>query len=75
VSAIDFLLANNARFAASRWTSHVDATPTLQMSIVTCMDARLHVYAGLGLGDSHSLRNARDVVTDDVAHSLAIPSI
>ena len=42
--------------------------------MVTCMDARINVYAllGLGEGDAHILRNAGGVVTDDVIRSLTI---
>jgi carbonic anhydrase len=38
------------------------------------MDARMNVYAMLGLGDgeAHVIRNAGGVVTDDVIRSLAI---
>ena len=38
------------------------------------MDARLNVYGVLGLeeGESHVIRNAGGVVTDDVIRSLAI---
>jgi carbonic anhydrase len=41
---------------------------------VTCMDARLNVYAILGLneGEAHVIRNAGGVVTDDQIRSLAI---
>ena len=44
------------------------------MVVVTCMDARINVYALLGLreGDAHILRNAGGVVTDDVIRSLTI---
>jgi carbonic anhydrase len=53
---------------------HVDAHPALRLAIVTCMDARLDVFATLGLkdGQAHILRNAGGVVTDDVIRSLAI---
>ncbi|HYS34196.1 MAG TPA: carbonic anhydrase, partial [Pseudonocardiaceae bacterium] len=39
-----------------------------------CMDARLNVYALLGLaeGDAHVIRNAGGVVTEDEIRSLAI---
>nr|WP_308210605.1 carbonic anhydrase [Actinomadura luzonensis] len=42
--------------------------------MVTCMDARIDVYAmlGLKLGDAHVLRNAGGVVTADTRRSLAI---
>ena len=38
------------------------------------MDARLNVYAilGLGEGEAHVIRNAGGVVTDDAIRSLAI---
>jgi carbonic anhydrase len=41
---------------------------------VACMDARLNVYALLGLeeGQAHVIRNAGGVVTDDVLRSLLI---
>ena len=42
--------------------------------MIACMDARLNVYAALGLdeGDAHVIRNAGGVVTDDGIRSLAI---
>ena len=50
------------------------APPALRTAVVTCMDARIDVYAALGLerGEAHVLRNAGGVVTDDVLRSLAI---
>ena len=46
----------------------------MRLAVVTCMDARLDVFAALGLpqGAAHVLRNAGGVVTDDVIRSLAI---
>src|SRR5207248_2332687 len=48
--------------------------PVMKVAIVACMDARLDVYAILGLqnGDAHVIRNAGGVVTDDAIRSLAI---
>ncbi|HWE91952.1 MAG TPA: carbonic anhydrase [Pseudonocardiaceae bacterium] len=48
--------------------------PSLQVAIVTCMDARIKVFDVFGLrhGETHILRNAGGVVTDDVLRSLAI---
>ena len=42
--------------------------------MVTCMDARIDVFAvlGLQLGEAHVLRNAGGRVTDDVLRSLAL---
>jgi len=72
VSVIDELVANNARHVADR--RRVDIRPARSLAVVTCMDARLDVFAALGLaeGDAHILRNAGGVVTDDVIRSLAI---
>jgi carbonic anhydrase len=74
MSAIDELLANNERFADGLAERHLDVRPSRQLSIVTCMDSRLDVFAALGLGDgeAHVLRNAGGVITDDVVRSLAI---
>ena len=48
--------------------------PAKRLAVVACMDARLNVYAVLGLseGDAHVIRNAGGVVTEDVIRSLII---
>lgn len=48
--------------------------PKPTVAVVTCMDARINVYALLGLrdGDAHIIRNAGGAVTDDTIRSLAI---
>jgi carbonic anhydrase len=48
--------------------------PGLHLAVVACMDARLNVYALLGLeeGQAHVIRNAGGVVSDDVLRSLVI---
>ena len=54
---------------------HVDdARPSRHMAVLTCMDARIDVFAVLGLrsGEAHVLRNAGARVTDDVLRSLAV---
>jgi carbonic anhydrase len=71
MNVIDDLLAHSQ---TSQVPHHLDIRPTLRLAIVTCMDARLDVFAALGLedGQAHILRNAGGVVTDDVIRSLAI---
>ncbi len=71
---IDELLANNEDFASGDPTPAADARPSRRVAVVACMDARLDVFAALGLspGEAHVLRNAGGVVTDDVIRSLAI---
>ena len=48
--------------------------PQRKLTVVTCMDSRLDVFAmlGLELGEAHIIRNAGGVVTDDVIRSLTI---
>lgn len=74
MDAIDQLLSNNRAFASSLPARQLDARPSRQLAIVTCMDARVDVFAALGLGDgeAHVLRNAGGVITDDVIRSLAV---
>ena len=74
MSAADELLRNNVRYAASFERGDRPAPAGPRMAVVACMDARLDVYAVLGLkrGEAHVLRNAGGVVTDDVIRSLTI---
>jgi carbonic anhydrase len=74
MNTIDSLLENNQNFAAGHAEEHLDVEPRRHLAIVTCMDARLDVFAALGLGngEAHILRNAGGVITDDVIRSLAI---
>src|SRR4051812_27144859 len=67
------LLANNEAYADAR-AQLADARPNLRLAIVTCMDARIDVFAALGLhlGEANVIRNAGGRVTDDVLRSLAL---
>jgi carbonic anhydrase len=73
MSVTDELLANNQRYADS-FSGPLPLPPAKQVAVVACMDARLNVYGILGLaeGDSHVIRNAGGVVTEDEIRSLAI---
>jgi carbonic anhydrase len=73
MTAIDEYLANNARYAEG-FSGPLPMPPSAHLAVVACMDARLNVYALLGLGDgeAHVIRNAGGVVTDDEIRSLAI---
>jgi carbonic anhydrase len=73
MSVIDGLLENNTRYAAS-FPGSLPSAPSAHLAVVACMDARLNVYAALGLneGQAHVIRNAGGVVTDDAIRSLAI---
>jgi carbonic anhydrase len=73
MSATDELLTNNQRYAEG-FSGPLPLPPAKGVAVVACMDARLNVYAILGLadGDAHVIRNAGGVVTDDEIRSLAI---
>ena len=73
MSEIERMLAANKSYAAA----HIDsgnARPERRVAVVTCMDARIDVFAALGLhlGEALVLRNAGGRVTDDVLRSLAL---
>jgi carbonic anhydrase len=73
MSVTDEYLANNARYAET-FTGPLPLPPAGNVAIVACMDARLNVYAILGLseGEAHVIRNAGGVITDDQIRSLAV---
>ena len=73
MTVTDDLLANNERYAES-FGGQLPVPPSAHLAVVACMDARLNVYAILGLreGQGHVIRNAGGVITDDAIRSLAI---
>jgi carbonic anhydrase len=73
MSATDEYLKNNAAYAAG-FSGPLPLPPSQHVAVVACMDARLNVYAILGLkdGEAHVIRNAGGVITDDEIRSLAI---
>ena len=73
MSVTDDYLKNNARYTES-FPGALPLPPAKKTAVVACMDARVNPYGALGLaeGDSHVIRNAGGVVTDDTIRSLAI---
>jgi carbonic anhydrase len=73
VSQTEMLLANSEHYGR-RFRGPGSGRPSLGVAVVACMDARIDVYALLGLhpGEAHVVRNAGGVVTDDVIRSLTI---
>jgi carbonic anhydrase len=74
MTVTDELLENNAEFTRNFSNGDLPMPPGKGLAVVACMDARLNVYALLGLqeGDAHVIRNAGGVVSDDVLRSLVI---
>jgi carbonic anhydrase len=75
VGEIARLLDANEGYAAAR-ANLADPRPSRRLAIVTCMDARIDVFAvlGLHLGDAHVIRNAGGRMTDDALRSLTLSS-
>ncbi|WP_410637151.1 beta-class carbonic anhydrase [Amycolatopsis sp. lyj-346] len=73
MTSIDVLLKRNQQLGEVTPTER-PAPPSLQVAVLTCMDARIRAadLFGLDLGEAHVLRNAGGVVTDDVIRSLAL---
>jgi carbonic anhydrase len=74
MTSIDVLLKRNEELGNVVPGDRSSPQPSLNVAILTCMDARVRVFEIFGLiqGESHVLRNAGGVVTDDVIRSLAI---
>ena len=74
MSATDDLVANARRYEAGFTFGDLPLPPARGVTVVTCMDARINLYALLGVaeGDAHMLRNAGGVVTQDTLRSLAV---
>lgn len=74
MTSIDLLLKRNEELGNVIPGDRSSPRPSLHVAILTCMDARIRVFELFGLlqGESHILRNAGGVVTDDMIRSLAL---
>jgi carbonic anhydrase len=74
MSALDEVLAANARYAAGFTKGGLPAPPARRFAVLTCMDARLDPAKAFGLeeGDAHVVRNAGGRASDDAIRSLVI---
>ena len=66
--------AANEKYTASFTKGDLPMPPGRKVAAVVCMDARIDPARALGLeeGDSHVIRNAGGLVTDDALRSLII---
>ena len=73
MSQTDDLIGNNRRYADS-FATEPPGKPARGVAVVACMDARMDVYALLGLapGEAHVFRNAGGAVTEDALRSLTV---
>ena len=73
MSVTDEYVKNNETYVQN-FPGELPLPPARKTAVVACMDARVNPYGALGLseGDSHVIRNAGGVVTDDTIRSLAI---
>lgn len=73
MSKTDAFLANNQRYAES-FAGRLPRLPSARVAVVACMDARLDVFALLGLkaGEANVIRNAGGVITDNEIRSLSV---
>src|SRR3954465_12192067 len=73
MTEISRLIDANAAYAAAR-ANVTDAKPSRRLAVVTCMDARIDVFAvlGLHLGEAHVIRNAGGRVAGDGLRRLAL---
>ena len=79
MAVLDDLLGANRRFSATfdrRGKGAKPMPPARQVAILTCMDAREHpeAFLGLAIGDAHMIRNAGGRASDDTIRSLVISS-
>lgn len=74
MTAIDVLIERNRELGNVVPGDRSSPQPSLHVAILTCMDARVRVFEIFGLvqGESHVLRNAGGIVTDDVIRSLTL---
>lgn len=73
---VNTLVDANQRFAEQFDKGALPMPPARHLAVLTCMDARLHPEAFLGLdfGDAHVIRNAGGRASDDAIRSLIISS-
>jgi carbonic anhydrase len=77
MSATDDLLQNAESYAQQFDAGDLPRPPARKLAIISCMDARINLYALLGLedGDAHIMRNAGGLVTEDMIRSLATSQV
>ena len=67
-------LEANQRYSKSFSLGHLPMPPSRKLAVLACMDALLSVeqFLGLNTGETHVIRNAGGLATDDALRSLII---
>jgi carbonic anhydrase len=74
VSSVDEVLEANGGYAQRFDAGGAPLSPAKPLVVLTCIDARLHpeAFLGLGIGDAHVVRNAGGRASDDALRSIVI---
>ena len=74
MGANDELLDNARTYAARFHDRGLPTAPARHLAVLCCMDSRIDLFAVLGLrvGESHVIRNAGGLATDDAIRSLSL---
>lgn len=72
--SIEAFVEANRRWRQSFAWGALDVRPRMHVAILTCMDSRYTAQGilGVGMGDTHVIRNAGGRVTDDAIRSLVL---
>ncbi len=73
MAGADEMFAAAAARAQELAAPELDARPRRRVAVLACMDARMDLFALLGLqrGDAHIVRNAGGLASDDAIRSLS----
>jgi carbonic anhydrase len=73
MSVVDEMLAFAGARSERLSAAGLGAAPRRELAVLACMDARLDLYAILGIarGDAHIIRNAGGLASDDAIRSLS----
>lgn len=74
MSDVNSIVLENEKYAKNFTGGNLPPHPSKKIAVVCCMDARIMVNEVLGLkvGESHIIRNAGGIVTDDALRSLIV---
>ena len=74
MTQLESLKSQNEKYAKSFNQGDLPIPPSKKIAILACMDARLNVneFLGLGVGETHIIRNAGGIATEDAIRSLII---